>query len=322
MTQQLQQAIEEEMSCFGLKDLAGAREELTGRYREREAKSKSHFMTTDQHRLSYIATRMPATYAAIFYVLQEIKRRMPHLQVKSLLDLGAGPGTGMWAACDVFPELEQVTLIEKDTALASLGKRLASSRTHAAFQKANWQSEDLEQIKSLPVHDLVLLSYSIGELAEEKQRLLLAACWEAAKSVLAVIEPGTPAGFGRIRMLRSQLIESGCQMVAPCPHRLACPMPPDDWCHFAQRVERSSMHRRLKGGSLGHEDEKFSYVAVAKEACVLPQARILRHPLRRSGHSIFMLCTAEGLKQETVSKRTPELYKKARDLEWGDSFPE
>ncbi len=93
-----------------------------------------------------------------------------------------------------------------------------------------------------------------------------------------------------------------------------------DWCHFAERVARTSLHRKIKGGSLGHEDEKFSYVIVSKTQGNLPPARILRHPLKHPGNITFTLCAQEGLKQEIVSKRTPDKYKKARKLEWGDAW--
>lgn len=94
-----------------------------------------------------------------------------------------------------------------------------------------------------------------------------------------------------------------------------------DWCHFSARVERSSLHRRLKGGTLGHEDEKFSYVAATKHAFPFPASRVLREPVRHSGHVILKLCTEEGVKQPTISKKMGELYKQARKVEWGDVFP-
>jgi ribosomal protein RSM22 (predicted rRNA methylase) len=94
-----------------------------------------------------------------------------------------------------------------------------------------------------------------------------------------------------------------------------------DWCHFAERIERSSLHRRLKQGALGYEDEKFSYLIVAKEPHSLPNARIVRHPQHHSGHTGLTLCTSKGsLEAMTVSRRTPELYKRVRKAEWGDSW--
>lgn len=93
-----------------------------------------------------------------------------------------------------------------------------------------------------------------------------------------------------------------------------------DWCHFAQRVERTSLHRRLKQGTLGYEDEKFSYLVVAKSSALTPSARIVRHPLIRSGHIQLTLCTPQGLQRQTIRRSQGELYRRARQAEWGGGW--
>ncbi len=294
----LQQAIEQETGRFSEREMVKASEALSQDYRNQQ-----YGFSNDAERIAYLAARLPATFGAVTHALRQI----PSFSFKSLLDLGAGPGTVMWAASELLPEIEQFTLIEKDAGLADLGKRLASH-----LKQASWQIQDLEQGEWTP-HDLVVFSYSIGELkAREK---VLQKAWQAATKMLLIIEPGTPAGFERIRSLRSQLIALGGHMIAPCPHMGPCPMSGGDWCHFSERVERSSLHRRLKGGSLGYEDEKFSYIVFAKEPYPLNISRVLRHPLKRTGHVTLSLCTKEGLKQVTISKKMSH-YKEAKKLEW------
>ena len=56
-------------------------------------------------RLAYIATRLPATFSATKAALVELRHRCPDVHAKSLLELGAGPATGLWAAREVFSEL-------------------------------------------------------------------------------------------------------------------------------------------------------------------------------------------------------------------------
>lgn len=315
----LQTAIENITESLGLHQLIEALEELTKRYRQ--PVPGSQFMTTDAQRQSYVVSRMPATYAALQSALQAIRERAD-LPIKSLLDLGAGPGTGMWAACDNFPDIEAITLIEKDKALLTLGKQLAQFSEYHAMRTASWREGDLEKLNDLPPHDLVILSYSIGELNPQRIELLLNMCWNAAKQLILIVEPGTPVGFERIRLIRRQLIDQGAHLIAPCPHHLACPMEGGDWCHFAARVERTSLHRRLKGGNLGYEDEKFSYVAATKAPFPMPASRILSQPDRHSGHIILKLCTPSGVQHPTISKKMGNLYKQARKAEWGDAFPE
>ena len=131
---------------------------------------------------------------------------------------------------------------------------------------------------------------------------------------------------------RDTLLASGWRVVAPCPHGAACPLVGADWCHFAVRVNRSAVHRRAKGATLGHEDEKFSYVAVTRSAAEpgpamlggvggQPPSRVLRHPTRRTGLVRVRLCTPEGTAvDEIISKRQGDRYRAARDLSWGDTF--
>jgi ribosomal protein RSM22 (predicted rRNA methylase) len=94
-----------------------------------------------------------------------------------------------------------------------------------------------------------------------------------------------------------------------------------DWCHFAARVERSSLHRRMKSGELGWEDEKFAYVIFAKDLeMAWAKARIVRHPQIGKGHIKLELCAQAGLELVTISKKQGEVYRRARRARWGDSW--
>ncbi len=315
----LQDAIESQTADRPLARIGEARKELTERYRGQEHEKKG-FMTSEDHRLSYVAARMPATYQVVRKVLQELKVRAPGQTILSHLDLGAGPGTAMWAAAYVFPPIEEIHVVERDPDLASMGKRIASQSEQGHLKKASWELMDLKDWTPAKPYHLVTMSYVIGELGEKICGKLIEKGWLATEKFFVVIEPGTPAGFERIRAARSQLISLGAHLAAPCPHAETCPMTGGDWCHFSERVERSFLHRKTKQATLGFEDEKFSYVIASKTPCNLPQGRILRPPLKRSGHIHLTLCAPGGIKQEIVSKKSGDCYKTARKLEWGDAI--
>ncbi|MBX0328156.1 small ribosomal subunit Rsm22 family protein, partial [Oscillochloris sp. ZM17-4] len=114
---------------------------------------------------------------------------------------------------------------------------------------------------------------------------------------------------------------AGAWIVAPCPQQGACPLPDDDWCHFAQRIARSKAQRAAKGAELGYEDEKFAYLAVAREPGTPIGARVLRRPVARPGRIELTLCAPEGLRTETVTKGDRARWRAARDAEWGDALP-
>jgi ribosomal protein RSM22 (predicted rRNA methylase) len=254
-------------------------------------------------------------------VLAEVKLRVPEIRIESLLDLGAGPGTGLWAAAEVFPELSRATLVEADAEWIAAGKQLAQSSIVLGDRDATWIMGDVSKQVPPGKFDLVAASYVVNELGSAEMANLTREAWDRTGKVLIIIEPGTPSGFARVREIRRELIDAGAQMVAPCPHSQSCPMAGDNWCHFAQRVQRTSAHRIAKAGDLGYEDEKYSYVVFARESLKLPGGRIVRHPRKHSGHVEFELCTADGLKRETLSKKHGERYKQARKLEWGETLP-
>lgn len=301
--------------------LQQAAAEISDRYRSAARDTIDRFMTTETHCLAYLAVRLPATYAVVSKVLQELKERAPQLAPKSMADVGAGPGTATWAAAPLFDTLLQATLLERDGHWIEIGRRLMRQADNPLLKEASWQQTDLKTAPDLPANDLVVLSYVIGELPLDDMEALIGRAWQAASQALVVIEPGTPHGFARIRQVRAQLVALGAHLVAPCPHAHACPMSAGDWCHFSRRLERDALHRQVKGVSMGYEDEKYSYVIAAKEGVPRPEARIVRHPHIHSGHVTLSLCTQEGLEQRTVSKRHGPLYKQARKCAWGDIWP-
>lgn len=297
--------------------LKRARVEITQAYRE--GGNSGPLFCDEAKRLAYLGARMPATFAAISHVLQKLQERLPDFSPEHLLDLGAGPGTALWAAAYSLPSLKRATLIEQSLEAIALGKKLAQGSSAPLLQKAEWHCASLEPGLIVPKADLAILSYVIGELPQAKD--WIEHCWKSSLSLLVIIEPGTPQGFQRIRSARQQLLELGAFLVAPCPHAFACPIQEPDWCHFSARIERTRLHRQLKEGSLGYEDEKFSYVIAARAPVVVPEGRIVRHPSKQSGFVKMRLCTKEGtLAEQTVTRRQKEIYRQARDASWGDSW--
>jgi len=50
---------------------------------------------------AYASSRMPACYAVLFRVFDELHLHLPHFAPRTMLDFGSGPGTAMWAAREV-----------------------------------------------------------------------------------------------------------------------------------------------------------------------------------------------------------------------------
>jgi ribosomal protein RSM22 (predicted rRNA methylase) len=296
----IRQKIEEHAEALGFPALQRAAAALSDAYRAGGVAR----LNADERTAAYLVTRMPATYAAAHAVLREVAPRIA--STISVLDAGAGTGAASLAARDYFPQAA-ITLVERDAAFAAAAREF--------LPDATLLSTDIARADSLPVNDLVIAAYSTGEFGGA----LAARLWQAARIALVLIEPGTPRGFALIRKIRSELLDAGARMIAPCPAESACPVADPDWCHFAARVERSSLHRRVKGGELGHEDEKFSYIALSREPVDLPGARIIRHPQHHPGLIEIATCTPAGLRSERISKRDRERFRAARKARWGDA---
>jgi ribosomal protein RSM22 (predicted rRNA methylase) len=322
LPQELSEAIQAEVDKVERRLLAQATAQLTERYKTGNFSSPA--VSNEAQRAAYLAVRLPATYAACRRVFSEIELQAPQAEIASMLDLGAGPGTALFAAGEVFPALRRATLVEADDRWLELGKRLAQKSSREALRQAQWLRQDLRSGFSCEAHDLVTISYALGELGPAAAEAVVRKAWACARHFLVILEPGTPRGFAGVHAARSALIACGAEILAPCPHKSACPMAAaGDWCHFAQRVERSSQHRQLKGGALGHEDEKFSYMVASRESAAGGGARIVRHPGRHSGHIQLALCAAEGkLETRTITRSSGQSYKRARKAEWGDSWKE
>lgn len=277
-------------------------------------------LKTLAHRLAYLQVRLPATYAACHHVFAKTREILPDFQPKSLLDLGTGPGTAVWAAAGHFPSLEKISLLEREADLIRIGKSLAAESEHPALRSANFAHADLRTL--VPASsDVIVLSYALGELSAAHARRLVIAAWQASQ-LLILIEPGTPTAFERMAEWRKSLIVEGATIAAPCPHEKECPMlTRGDWCHFAERLERTAEHRRIKGGSLGYEDEKFSYLAATRLPVPRRAARIVRHPQIHSGYVQLQLCGDDGLRPMTVTKSQKDIYRAARKAAWGDRWP-
>jgi ribosomal protein RSM22 (predicted rRNA methylase) len=262
---------------------------------------------------------MPATHAAVARALRHASD-LADLEVRSLLDVGGGTGAAAWAAGEAFPALASATVLDASADALALGRRIAEQGPDVVAA-ATWRRLVLGSDTVLPQADLVIVSYVLGELPEALQGPLLDAAMTAGRHVL-VVEPGTPRGFRAVLAARARLTVDGWHLLAPCPQDGPCPLAAgDDWCHFAVRLERTALHRRLKGGTLGHEDEKFSYAFATRRPASPAPGRVLRHPLTRKGLVQLEVCRSDGTAARTVvTRRDPMAYRAARDAAWGDAW--
>jgi ribosomal protein RSM22 (predicted rRNA methylase) len=339
-----------------LGDLSGAglqraAERLTSAYRSDAL--PGDVLTTPEAARAYAAYRMPATAAAVRAALRAAGLGNPPppgtavpatpapdpgpptplpgrpetndpptsggggVGVWSHLDVGGGTGAAVWAVAGVVPGVVAATVVDRSRDALDLGRALAARSGSAVVRGATWTQAHLGG--PLPAADLVTMAYVLAELPAAARAALVGG---VEAGIVAIVEPGTPAGYRRVLDARAVLLERGYRILAPCPHDARCPLAGTaDWCHFAARLPRSARHRQAKGGTLGWEDEKFSYVVATRAPATPAPGRILRHPAQRKGLVELTVCAPAGIEPVKVSKRQGPLYRAARDAGWGDPWP-
>jgi ribosomal protein RSM22 (predicted rRNA methylase) len=283
-------------------------------------------ITQEADALAYAVARMPATYAATAAVFAEVQARSPDFKPASLLDAGCGPGGGGWAALAAWPSLAKVSAVDESATFLDLAASLWASGPKA-LAAATRHRGDLRRA-DLPRADLVLASYALAEIPPADLAAVAARLWEACDGLLALVEPGTPAGFQRLAKVRTSLIAAGGRILAPCPHEGACPLAEDPtpgfpgWCHFSIRLPRRRDHRLAKAADAPFEDEPFAYLLAARPGLVgaAAQARVLARPQVAKPGVTLRLCTPAGLELHTVPRRDKAGYAVARRLGWGDNL--
>lgn len=319
LPEDLRTALDQALSRFSPQELSDSVARLTERYRTEGVSTGGNHLRSRADIAAYAAYRMPATYAAAATAMRRAAELMPGFEPRTHLDAGGGTGAAMWAAGEVWPSIKKVTVIEHDPDIIDLGRRLArGSRTPRG---TTWRQASIGPGLDRPAADLVTMSYALGELPAPDRPTVVSKL-AGNTTMVIIIEPGTPAGYATIAAAREVLTAAGLTVVAPCPHDGRCPIQQGrDWCHFSVRLPRTALHRRIKAGTLSFEDEKFSYVAAATGPLPRPAARVVRHPQKRKGMVALRLCTdGDELRDVIVSKRQGDLYRRARDADWGDTW--
>jgi ribosomal protein RSM22 (predicted rRNA methylase) len=315
---ELKAALDARLQGLSRVEAAGRAASISKTYRDGGG---STAIRTEIDALAYALARMPATYAAVTASLNALREITPGFAPASLLDVGAGPGTASWAAAEAFSSLHSFTLLDANSALRALALDLGGSSVRLRDIKYR-HGEARAALADAGPADLVVASYMIGEISAAERSALIDLMWTKTRDTLLIVEPGTPAGYGRIIALREQLIASGAHVAAPCPHDGKCPLAAPDWCHFTQRLPRSRAHKQIKGAELPFEDEKFIYVALTRTPAEAHPARVLAQPDVTKVGVTAKLCTPDGLVITNVPRRAKADYARARRWRWGDAVME
>ncbi len=210
----LKAAVERELEGIPLAALQRAAATLSQRYRAETRDGRLH-LDAELPVKAYLATRLPATYAAVRTSFEAVAEAVPDFAPSRMLDVGAGPGTALWAAADCWSSVGSAHMLEASNEARTIGARLSEQLPGI---EADWRSADVSTgFERVEKADLVTMAYVLDELDPGTIPSLISHLWSLA-TTLIIVEPGTPAGWRRILKVRQQLIDAGAHIAAPCPH--------------------------------------------------------------------------------------------------------
>ena len=297
---------------------------LSKHYRAAAAASEQPLPLGAPQALGYAALIMPATYAQLRGAMAATAARIPGWAPTTLLDLGSGPGTALWAATAQWPSLRSLTAWEREPAFIVLGRTLARESATAAVRDTRWERVDLRHPgpRRSQRYDLVVLGHVLNELPPEVQRAVVAYAWELTAGVVLIVEPGTPAAFAVVRAARDQLLAAGARTIAPCAHDRPCPLA-NDWCHFPPRLIRPDFQRRARGAPSQWEDSNFASAAMARFAPARPiWGRVIREPISTKAYAEVTISGREGIARYRALKRYRAAFRLVKGLAWGAALDE
>ncbi|KAF8640974.1 hypothetical protein AX17_000620 [Amanita inopinata Kibby_2008] len=182
---------------------------------------------------AFVSVAFPAHYSAIVAVLDHAKKRLgPSWSVQTVLDWGAGAGSGLWASVFSFQDpksenplaniedfrpsdstITKYIAIDKRDGLVTAGKRLVSAidcdKLQIHWQRSFRRNDHLEtfeagQTLALSAFMLSSLPTSVGRKALVKEM------WESGADVMVVlIDHSTTTGFEAIAEAREYLLKLG-----------------------------------------------------------------------------------------------------------------
>jgi ribosomal protein RSM22 (predicted rRNA methylase) len=139
----------------------------------------NHIFLEKNYAVWHLANRTPPIYFVLVRVLNELRKRLPALQVESVLDFGSGAGERMLAVSAVWPEAQaQCVAVENNLDLSSVARKLLSQTQLSVVYRPRLTEKDATQ------RTLVVAGYSLSSVAPEKRRATLDFLWQSTSTAL------------------------------------------------------------------------------------------------------------------------------------------
>lgn len=302
LPQEIQEKIQKLCQELKVKDLTQSRQGLTNRYKNETGKSRS-LIGEETDGIVYAISRMPATFAVLSGLLEELLIEGKLQDIESVIDFGSGTGAGYFAVQKSLSNAK-ISLIERDLNMIKCFKRLCDADVYVETKNVLLYEGSA---------DLVMTSYVLSEMTEVDRFKCLDKLLEMTDKYLLIIDTGTPQTYLDMIKMKEYVYDKGFSVTAPCMTR-KCPLK-NDYCQFYARVERSAVMRQVKNATLSYEDEKYFYLLIEKNTNAnIIGKRVIRRPIFKENLVELKTCSTDGVSVEVFTKRNKELFKKAKKI--------
>ena len=303
----VREKIDKLLSSQNVTELKTVQKELTQRYKLKSGFGES-LIESKNDSLIYSVSRMPATFSVIYTLLCQLKGQGLIGDIKTAIDIGSGTGAGYFALRE-FDENIESFLFERDKNMID--------NFNFIEPKKNVQKFDLAKDDINKKADLVLISYVLSELSSEQRKLAVKKLLDSSEKYLLIIDTGTPKVWNEMMQLRLEIENLGGKVIAPCMSKV-CPLK-NDYCQFYARVERSSLHKKVKDAKLSFEDEKYFYLLISKNYIAQnSKSRVIRRPMHKTNQTSLVLCSLDGVSEKIYTKRNKEEFRLAKKSKIND----
>lgn len=310
LPQEVQDIIQSDLTNVKSKYLNGIFSDLSKDYMTNTGTNKD-FLKNKDYVLVYSLSRMNATFSVIDYVLNKYDSYIGE-DIKTFLDVGAGMGTASINLLYHYSP-KKIELVEKNKDMIALGKKILNNYDVDYL----YHQCDIRDFDTDKKYDVVLASYFLSELDEKSRLNVVKKLWGMTNKHLIICDTGTPDGYKNNMQIKNYLLELGGSLLLPCPTN-NCPLT-NDWCHFVTRVNRLKINMLVKNAQVPYEDEKFTYLIMAKTGSNILTNVVIRHPIKEKSIVKLKLCTKDKISDEIITKNNP-LYKSARKVKIGDEI--
>lgn len=296
---------------------------LHQRYMTRTKNENGNYISDYADTIAYLALRAPATYAQIYGALSQITELIPAFNPKSVLDIGSGPGTGIWAAKTVWTTINLATCIDKNEQLLITGEEITQKAN--IIKDVTWTKWDSirDEALNVPMSDVVIVANVLNEMPINEARNLLGQAFNRCRGILIIVEPGTPFGIDIIQAAAKSFANKNLLLAPYIDNSFVTNK--ENWLHFSQRFIRPEFQRRIRQrlridplAASDWEEAKYAYTAISKiPADINIWGRVIGLTQKQKGFIEIPILTKDGISNLKVMKRHKTNYNFAKDLKWG-----